>query len=77
MVCAFCAQGIEKHFRAEQAVADVMVDLHRKLVAVTLKPEAKFDDAAAVRIIEDAGYKTASLEHTNRALDVIRAEGKK
>lgn len=76
MVCAFCAQGIEKHFRAEPAVADVMVDLNRKLVAVLLKPDAKFDDAAATRIIEDAGYKTASVNHTDRPLDAIRAEGK-
>jgi hypothetical protein len=34
LVCAFCAQGIEKTLRKNPSVADVVVSLEDKLVAV-------------------------------------------
>ena len=37
MVCAFCAQGIEKKLRALNQTKDVYVNLKNKVVAVELK----------------------------------------
>ena len=37
MVCAFCAQGIEKKMRALSQTKDVYVNLKQRLVAVELK----------------------------------------
>ena len=37
LVCAFCAQGIEKKLRAYPATADVVVSLEARLVAVSTK----------------------------------------
>ena len=36
MVCAFCAQGIEKKIKAMPQTKDVLVNLDKRLVAVEL-----------------------------------------
>jgi len=48
MVCAFCAQGIEKNLRALPATRDVHVDLPGRLVAVELKDGATLDPETIV-----------------------------
>ena len=37
MVCAFCAQGIEKSFRSDENVKDVFVNLKEYFVVLFLK----------------------------------------
>lgn len=56
MVCAFCATGIEKTFKAQHEVSDVKVDLETKLVTITTKDGQTLDDAKVEKIIKDAGY---------------------
>ncbi len=56
MVCAFCATGIEKTFRAQPEVDDVRVDLERKLVMIRTKEGRTLDDARIGKIMTDAGY---------------------
>lgn len=62
MVCAFCATGIEKTFRAQDAVADVKVDLETKVVTVHTKPQQTLDDATVTQFITDAGYTVTKIE---------------
>jgi len=57
LVCAFCAQGIEKKLRKLPATADVVVSLEQRLVAVALKDGQDISDADLRKALTDAGYK--------------------
>ena len=62
LVCAFCATGIEKTFKAEAAVDTVHVDLDSKLVTIITKPKQKLDDETVTKLITDAGYSVVGIE---------------
>lgn len=72
LVCAFCAQGIEKTLRAQAATADVFVSLERHLVAVALKPDGTLTDATLRDVLTDAGYTVRSIDRTTRPLEQVR-----
>lgn len=61
LVCAFCATGIEKTFKAQDAVADVKVDLESKLVTIHTKPQQTIDDATVTNLITNAGYSVTNI----------------
>lgn len=61
LVCAFCATGIEKTFKAQPEVAQVHVDLETKLVTITTKPSQDMDDAHITKLINDAGYSVTNI----------------
>ena len=61
MVCAFCAQGIKKSFRAVESVETVEVDLDKKLVTVATKKDQTLNDQQVKKIIIDAGYDVVSI----------------
>jgi copper chaperone CopZ len=80
MVCAFCAQGIEKTISKMPQTKAVYVNLDKKIVAVEPKDGQKLDMAKIKAGIVDAGYdvvKTETLANTTVA--AVRAEltGKK
>jgi len=62
LVCAFCATGIEKTFKAEPAVETVHVDLESKLVTITTKADQKMEDATVTKLITDAGYSVTGIK---------------
>lgn len=62
LVCAFCATGIEKTFKAEAAVETVHVDLETKLVTITTKADQNMDDATVTKLITDAGYTVSGIK---------------
>lgn len=62
LVCAFCATGIEKTFKAEAAVETVHVDLETKLVTITTKADQNMDDATVTKLITDAGYTVTGIK---------------
>jgi len=72
LVCAFCAQGIEKKLRKEAATANVFVSLEHKLVAVALKPQQDIADEALKTLLTEAGYTLRSVRRTAEPLDAIR-----
>jgi copper chaperone CopZ len=76
LVCAFCAQGIEKKLRKLPATADVVVSLEQRLVAVALKDGQDISDAELRKALTDAGYKVMGIERTDEPLDAIRARVK-
>ena len=75
MVCAFCAQGIEKTIAKMPQTKSVYVNLDKRIVAVEPKEGQKLDMAKIREGIIDAGYdvvKTETLANTTVA--AIRAE---
>jgi copper chaperone CopZ len=76
LVCAFCAQGIEKTLKAFPATQAVYVNLEHHLVAVQLKDDSDIDDAALRKAITDAGYAVVGIQRTDETLDAIRAQAR-
>jgi copper chaperone CopZ len=73
LVCAFCAQGIEKTLRKNPATADVVVSLENKLVAIGTKDGTDIPDAELTKALTDAGYDVKEIKRTERSIPEIRA----
>jgi copper chaperone CopZ len=73
LVCAFCAQGIEKTLKGFPETAGVFVSLEHRIVAVQLKDGSDINDAALTKAITDAGYKLVAIRRTDETLDAIRS----
>jgi copper chaperone CopZ len=72
LVCAFCAQGIEKQLRKFPATADVIVSLEQKLVAVALKDGQDIPDTELRRALTNAGYTVKSIARTDTPIAELR-----
>ena len=72
LVCAFCAQGIEKKLRAFPATADVVVSLEKRLVALSTKGGADIGDEELRKALTDAGYTVKAIHRENESLDDVR-----
>jgi copper chaperone CopZ len=72
LVCAFCAQGIEKQLRKFPATADVVVSLEQKLVAVGLKDGQDIPDAELRRALTNAGYTVKAIQRTETPIAELR-----
>ena len=72
LVCAFCAQGIEKQLRKFPATAEVVVSLEHKLVAVTLKEGQDIPDAELRRALTNAGYTVTAINRTETPMVELR-----
>ena len=64
MVCAFCAQGIEKKFKALPEIANVKVSLESKIVDLQTKAEKDISDENITSIVRDAGYDVLKIERS-------------
>ena len=62
MVCAFCAQGVEKKFKAVPEVASVKVSLETKKVDLETKEGKDIGDQEIKKIISEAGYDVEKIE---------------
>jgi mercuric ion binding protein len=74
MVCAFCAQGIEKRISKMGATKEVFVDLKKKTVAVEAKDGQVLDAKAISAEIVDAGYDVVKIEPVSQSVAEIKAE---
>jgi copper chaperone CopZ len=74
LVCAFCAQGIEKTLRANAATQDVFVSLETGIVALTLKDKAELSDAQLRAALTESGYTVAAITRSERTLKEIEAQ---
>lgn len=72
LVCAFCAQGIEKKLRKFPATADVVVSLEERLVAVALRDGQDIPDASLRKALTDAGYTVTTIQRTDTPIADIR-----
>ncbi|MES3013273.1 MAG: heavy metal-associated domain-containing protein [Pseudomonadota bacterium] len=73
MVCAFCAQGIEKRLSKLPATKAVYVDLKQKVVAVEARDGQTLDAKTVTAEITDAGYDVTKLETVEQSVAEIRA----
>ncbi len=76
LVCAFCAQGIEKTLKALPETQAVFVSLEHRIVAVQLKDGVDIDDATLRKAITNAGYAVVAIRRSDVSLDAIRARVK-
>ena len=76
MVCAFCAQGIEKRLSRMPATQAVFVDLKRKVVVVEAKEGQTLDDKAITAEITDSGYDVVKLETVEQSVAEFKAGAK-
>ena len=76
MVCAFCAQGIEKRLMKLDAAREVFVDLKKRVVAVEAKDGQSLDIKLVTSEIMDAGYDVKKIEVVPQSLADIRADTK-
>ena len=76
MVCAFCAQGIEKSLMKMPATKAVFVDLKKKVVAVEAKDGQTLDGKIISAEIKDAGYDVVKLETVPQSVEEIRVATK-
>ena len=76
MVCAFCAQGIEKRLSKLPATQSVFVDLKQRVVAVEAKDGQTLDEKTISAEIVDAGYDVVKIETVAQSVADIRAQTK-
>lgn len=74
MVCAFCAQGIEKKMRSLSQTKDVYVNLKQRIVAVELKEGQTLSENTVKDLIKDAGYDVTAIEMSEHPVAHIKAE---
>jgi copper chaperone CopZ len=72
LVCAFCAQGIEKKLRKFPATDEVLVNLEHRLVAVALKDGQDISDTDLRKALTDAGYTVKAIERTETPIADVR-----
>ncbi len=73
MVCAFCAQGIEKRLTALPQTQAVYVNLGKKIVAVQAKDGQTLDTAKLRAEITEAGFDVTKVETSDESVATIRA----
>ena len=61
MVCAFCAQGIQKAFEKHPSIQNVRVDLDAASVFLTIKDKSSLNDTDIKNIINNAGYHVVTI----------------
>jgi copper chaperone CopZ len=72
LVCAFCAQGIEKKLKKFAATAEVVVSLEHRLVAVALKDGQDIPDADLRKALTDAGYTVKAISRSETSIADVR-----
>lgn len=71
LVCAFCAQGVEKKLKAQAATDKVFVSLDKKVALVALKDGQDISDAVIKTEMTDAGYAVKSISRSDEAFDAL------
>ncbi len=76
LVCAFCAQGIEKSLKKFEAVDAVFVSLEHRMVAIALRPPGDIKDAKLTTALTKAGYTVVGIKRSDESLASIRQRTK-
>ena len=76
MVCAFCAQGIEKSLSKIETTKDVYVNLDEGFVILESTNDGVSEDKIK-NIIVDSGYDVTKISLVNETADSIRKQYEK
>ncbi|TBO30123.1 heavy-metal-associated domain-containing protein [Aquabacterium lacunae] len=74
MVCAFCAQGIEKRLKALPAAGPIFIDLRNKVVAIEQRPGQTLDAERVANEVRESGYEVVATEAVAATVAQIRTE---
>jgi cation transport ATPase len=74
MVCAFCAQGIEKRLTKMPETGPLYINLAKKVVAVEPKPGMRIDVAKVKAEIVEAGYAVSAAQPVPMTVAALRAQ---
>ncbi len=74
MVCAFCAQGIEKRLTAMPENGPLYINLGKKVVAVEAKPGQTLNIDKLKSEVNEAGYEVTAVEMVPKTVAAVRAE---
>jgi copper chaperone CopZ len=77
MVCAYCAQGIEKSLKSLSEVNDVYINLEKFFVLVESKNDFGIDEKTLKTIIVDAGYTVQKIENLSETINDVRKKYEK
>ena len=77
MVCAYCAQGIEKSLNSLSEVNDVYINLEKFFVLVESKNDFGIDEKTLKTIIVDAGYTVQKIENLSETIKDVRKKYEK
>ena len=77
MVCAYCAQGIEKSLKSLSEVKDVYINLEKFFVLVESKNDFGIDEKTLKTIIVDAGYTVQKIENLSETIKDVRKKYEK
>lgn len=72
MVCAFCAQGIEKKLKKMPETQAVLVDLAAKTVIVEAKPEMRVPVDKVILEIKEAGYDVIGTKTVTQSVEELK-----
>lgn len=61
MVCDFCAQAVTKVFHKQDGVTDVIVDLDKSEIIVTMAAGKSLDDKTIKSLIRKSGYSLVDI----------------
>jgi cation transport ATPase len=76
MVCAFCAQGIEKRLTSLPETGELYINLAQKIVAVQPKAGQSINVEKVKAEITEAGYDVVKVEAVPQTVAAIRADMK-
>lgn len=62
VVCAFCVQGIERHFRQRDEVKGIFISLTHSVMLLELEPDKPMTDELIVDTTKRAGYEVVRIE---------------
>ena len=74
MVCAFCAQGIEKKIQAMPQASEVYVNLDKRLVAIEMRPGQTIAHDKIKAAIVDSGYDVVKIETVSTSMKDLKAQ---
>jgi cation transport ATPase len=74
MVCAFCAQGIEKRLKTLDAAGPLYINLSQKVVAVEAQPGRTLDVERIRAEVREAGYEVVDAQVVPQTVAQIRDE---
>jgi cation transport ATPase len=74
MVCAFCAQGIEKRLTKMPETGPLYINLAQKVVAVEPKPGMRIDIEKVKAEIVEAGYAVSAAQAVPMTVAAIRTQ---
>jgi cation transport ATPase len=73
LVCAFCAQGIEKKAKALPQTKEVYVNLEKRIVAVEIKEGQTLAPETLKSLIRDAGYEVVKIDSVTQTAQEIKS----